>query len=85
MSSAGTESILNGPRSLQAHDFCPVIGPSSKYENLIYNFGMTDALFDKDAADEEKLKIYIKGTELASKIVLDQIGIEKFSPNEKES
>ena len=46
---------------------------------------MTDVLFDKDATDEQKLEIYVKGTELASKIVLDQIGVEKFSPNESES
>ena len=48
----------------------------------MYNFGMTDVLFDKDLSDDEKLRTYIKASELASKIVLDQIGIEKFSPTE---
>lgn len=63
-----------------------MIGKSTKYENLVYNFGITDVLFDDLSTNPEGLKLptYIKASELTSKIVLDQIGIEKFTPSEDE-
>jgi hypothetical protein len=36
------ETLFNGKVTHVPADFCPVLGKSLKYENLIYNFGISN-------------------------------------------
>ena len=39
------ETLFNGNITHLAYDFCPVLGKSQKYHNLIYNFGVSNNIF----------------------------------------
>ena len=66
MSSFGQYFLFNGLVSHLTADYCPVLGKSSKFSNLIYNFGVTNMVFDNsnfqnNYKDEIDGKIYKYG------------------------
>jgi hypothetical protein len=48
----------------------------------VYNFGLTNVIFDKDTSQKDMLQSYLKASEVTAKLVLDQIGIEEFQADE---
>ena len=49
------EDLMNGPVSYLAPDHLPIIGLSGKYDNLLYNFGMTNTALISCQTAQERL------------------------------
>lgn len=42
------EELFNGKVTHIPADFCPVLGKSLRYQNLIYNFGVSNLIFENN-------------------------------------
>ena len=75
---SSTDTQLDGQVVQYAFDNLPVVGKSTKFRNLYYNFGGV-----KQLKKEDKFKVYVSNAKYLSHMVLHDLGIEEQAPDTK--